>query len=134
MFIRDHHEGYIDWATYEANQSCAWPTDAKPRPHEAGGAVREGTALLQGLATCGHCSRRLKTHYRGTNQTPGYHCSNKGIENGRGVYCLNVGGLQIDAAVAQAFLHAVEPAGLEAAVRAAERLEADHDAALAQWR
>jgi predicted DNA-binding transcriptional regulator AlpA len=96
--------------------------------------VREGTALLQGLATCGHCSRRLKTHYRGTNQTPGYHCSNKGIENGRGVYCLNVGGLQIDAAVAQAFLHAVEPAGLEAAVRAAERLEADHDAALAQWR
>jgi predicted DNA-binding transcriptional regulator AlpA len=133
VLIRDHHEGYIDWATYEANQ-MRLATNTKPRPHEAGGAVREGTALLQGLATCGHCSRRLKTHYRGTNQTPGYHCSNKGIENGRGVYCLNVGGLQIDAAVAQAFLHAVEPAGLEAAVRAAERLEADHDAALAQWR
>jgi DNA invertase Pin-like site-specific DNA recombinase/predicted DNA-binding transcriptional regulator AlpA len=133
VLIRDHHEGYIDWATYEANQ-MRLATNTKPRPHEAGGAVREGTALLQGLATCGHCSRRLKTHYRGTNQTPGYHCSNKGIENGRGVYCLNVGGLQIDAAVAQAFLHAVEPGGLEAAVRAAERLEADHDAALAQWR
>jgi DNA invertase Pin-like site-specific DNA recombinase/predicted DNA-binding transcriptional regulator AlpA len=133
VLIRDHHEGYIDWATYEANQ-MRLATNTKPRPHEAGGAVREGTALLQGLATCGHCSRKLKTHYRGTNQTPGYHCSNKGIENGRGVYCLNVGGLQIDAAVAQAFLHAVEPAGLEAAVRAAERLEADHDAALAQWR
>ena len=133
VLIRDHHEGYIDWATYEANQ-MRLAANTKPRPHEAGGAVREGTALLQGLATCGHCSRRLKTHYRGTNQTPGYHCSNKGIENGRGVYCLNVGGLQIDAAVAQAFLHAVEPAGLEAAVRAAERLEADHDAALAQWR
>jgi len=133
VLIRDHHEGYIDWATYEANQ-MRLAANTKPRPHEAGGAVREGAALLQGLATCGHCSRRLKTHYRGTNQTPGYHCSNKGIENGRGVYCLNVGGLQIDAAVAQAFLHAVEPAGLEAAVRAAERLEADHDAALAQWR
>jgi len=133
VLIRDHHEGYIDWATYEANQ-MRLAANTKPRPHEAGGAVREGTALLQGLATCGHCSRRLKTHYRGTNQTPGYHCSNKGIENGRGVYCLNVGGLQIDAAVVQAFLHAVEPAGLEAAVRAAERLEADHDAALAQWR
>jgi hypothetical protein len=52
----------------------------------------------------------------------------------RGVHCLNVGGLQIDAATAEAFLHAVEPAGLEAAVRAAECLEADHDAALAQWR
>ncbi len=133
VFIRDHHEGYIDWATYEANQARLG-ANIKPRPHEAGGAVREGTALLQGLAICGHCSRRLRTHYRGANQTPGYHCSNKGIENGRGVFCLNVGGLQIDAAITEAFLRAVEPAGLEAAVRAAEQLEADHDAALAQWR
>lgn len=133
VFIRDHHEGYIDWATYEANQARLG-ANIKPRPHEAGGAVREGTALLQGLAICGHCSRRLRTHYRGANQTPGYHCSNKGIENGRGVFCLNVGGLQIDAAITEAFLRAVEPAGLEAAVRAAEQLEVDHDAALAQWR
>lgn len=133
VLIREHHEGYIDWATYEANQ-VRLAANTKPRPHEAGGAVREGAALLQGLAICGHCGRSLKTHYRGTNQTPGYHCSNKGIENGRGVYCLNIGGLQIDAAVAQAFLQAVEPAGVAAAVRAAERLEADHDAALAQWR
>jgi DNA invertase Pin-like site-specific DNA recombinase len=82
VFIRDHHEGYIDWATYEANQARLG-ANIKPRPHEAGGAVREGTALLQGLAICGHCSRRLRTHYRGANQTPGYHCSNKGFENGR---------------------------------------------------
>ena len=32
-------------------------------PHQAGGAVREGAALLQGLATCGKCGRRLHTHY-----------------------------------------------------------------------
>ncbi|OWJ56224.1 recombinase family protein [Paraburkholderia caledonica] len=133
VFIRDHHEGYIDWATYEANQARLG-ANIKPKPHEAGGAVREGTALLQGLAICGHCSRRLRTHYRGASQTPGYHCSNKGIENGRGVFCLNVGGLQIDAAITEAFLLAVEPAGLEAAVRAAEQLEVNHDAALAQWR
>lgn len=133
VLIKDHHDGYIDWATYEANQARLG-ANIKPRPHQAAGAVREGTALLQGLAICGHCGRRLRTHYRGTNQTPGYHCANKGVVNGRGVYCLNVGGLQIDAATAEAFLRAVEPAGLEAAVRAAERLEADHDAALAQWR
>ncbi|WP_321969020.1 recombinase family protein [Paraburkholderia tropica] len=133
VLIRDHHEGYIDWATYEANQARLG-ANTRPTPHQAGGVVREGTALLQGLAICGRCGRRLKTQYRGTNQTPGYYCANKDIVNGRGVYCLNVGGLQIDAAVAESFLRAVEPAGLEAAVRAAERLEADHDAALAQWR
>ena len=50
------------------------------------------------------------------------------------MYCLNVGGLQIDAAVTQAFLSAIAPAGLLAVVQAAEHLQADHDGALAQWR
>ena len=76
--------------------------------------MREGAALLQGLATCGHCGRKLHTHYRGKNQAPGYHCSGKSIVDGRGVYCLNVGGVQIDEAVVNAFLSAVAPAGLAA--------------------
>ena len=96
--------------------------------------MREGAALLQGLATCGHCGRRLRTHYRGKNQTPGYHCAGKDIVSGRGVHCLNIGGVQIDQALAEAFLEALTPAGAKAALAAAERLEANHDAALAQWR
>jgi predicted DNA-binding transcriptional regulator AlpA len=42
--------------------------------------------------------------------------------------------VQIDEAVAQAFLGALAPAGIEAALAAAERMQADHDGALAQWR
>ena len=42
--------------------------------------------------------------------------------------------MQIDAAVAKAFLAALNPAGLQAVVMAAAQLESDHDAALAQWR
>ena len=133
VLIPDHHPGYIEWATYEANQARL-DSNTHPQPHQSGGALREGTALLQRLATCGHCGRRLRTHYRGRNATPGYHCAGKDIVNGRGVYCLNVGGLQIDEAVTQAFLEALEPAGLQAALRAAQQREADHDAALAQWR
>lgn len=133
VLILDHHEGLIDWATYEANQARI-RTNVHPQPHQAGGAVREGVALLQGLATCGHCGRRLHTHYRGRNAAPGYHCSGKDLVNGRGVYCLNVGGLQIDAAVSHAFLTALTPAALEATLVAAQQLDADHDAALAQWR
>jgi hypothetical protein len=64
--------------------------------------VREGAALLQGVATCGKC-RHLHTHYRGRNATPGYHCSGKDIVQGRGVYCLNVGGVEIDQAVVTPF-------------------------------
>jgi DNA invertase Pin-like site-specific DNA recombinase len=133
VLIKDHHDGYIDWLSYEANQQRLG-SNTRPRPHQAGGAVREGSAVLQGLATCGHCGRKLHTHYRGQHQAPGYHCSNKGVVNGRGVYCLNVGGVQIDEAVTATFLAAVEPAGLEAALRAAEQLQSDHDGALTQWR
>jgi hypothetical protein len=133
VLILDHHEGFIDWATYEANQARL-ATNVHPAPHQAGGAVREGTALLQGLATCGHCGRRLHTHYQGRHAAPGYHCSGKDLVEGRGVYCLNIGGLQIDAAVTTAFLTALTPAALDATLVAAQQLDADHDAALAQWR
>jgi hypothetical protein len=47
---------------------------------------------------------------------------------------MRVGGMQIDHAVADALLAALTPAGVKAALTAAEALEADHDAALSQWR
>jgi DNA invertase Pin-like site-specific DNA recombinase len=133
VLIKDHHEGFIDWPTYEANQARL-AGNTRPGPHKTGGAVREGSALLQGLASCGHCGRRLKTHYRGRNITPGYHCAGKTIVEGRGCYCLNVGGVQIDEAIATTFLAALEPARLAATLAAAVRLERDTEAALKQWR
>jgi predicted DNA-binding transcriptional regulator AlpA len=76
----------------------------------------------------------LHTHYRGRNASPGYHCPGKVLVEGRGVYCLNIGGIQIDEAVTRAFIGALEPAGLAATLAAAERLESDRGAALKQWR
>ena len=133
VLIPAHHPGYIDWATYEAHQARL-DSNTRPQPHPAGGALRAGTAWLQSLATGGPCGRRLRTPYRGRNVTPGYHCAGKDIVSGRGVYCLNVGGLQIDAAVTQALLEAVAPAGIQAALIAAPQRQADHDAALGQGR
>ena len=133
VLIPDHHPGFIDWRTYEANQDRI-AKNTRPGPHKAGGAVREGSALLQGLAACGHCGRRLHTHYRGRRSSPGYHCPGKVLVEGRGVYCLNIGGVQIDEAVTRAFIAALEPAKLVATVAAAERLEADRETSLRQWR
>jgi DNA invertase Pin-like site-specific DNA recombinase len=133
VLIPDHHSGFIDWQTYEANQKRI-AKNTRPGPHKMGGAVREGSALLQGLANCGHCGRRLHTHYRGRTSTPGYHCPGKVLVEGRGVYCLNVGGVQIDKAVTQTIIAALEPAKLAATVAAAERLEHDRETTLKQWR
>ncbi len=133
VLIPDHHPGFIDWRTYEINQDRI-ANNTRPGPHKAGGAVREGSALLQGLAACGHCGRRLHTHYRGRGSAPGYHCPGKVLVEGRGEYCLNVGGVQIDEAIARAFVAALEPAKIAATVAAAERLEADRETSLKQWR
>jgi DNA invertase Pin-like site-specific DNA recombinase/predicted DNA-binding transcriptional regulator AlpA len=133
VLIPDHHPGFIDWATFQANQARL-DSNTRPKPHQSGGAVREGSALLQGLATCGHCGRRLHVHYRGRNSAPGYHCAGKDLVNGRGVYCLNVGGSAIEPAVANAFLEAVTPAAVAATMLSVQQLQANHDAALSQWR
>jgi DNA invertase Pin-like site-specific DNA recombinase len=133
VLIPEHHPGFVDWATYQANQTRL-DSNTRPHPHQSGGAVREGSALLQGIAACGHCGRRLLTHYRGRNSTPGYHCAGKDIVDGRGQYCLTIGGLAIEQAVANAFLEAVTPAALEATLLTVQQLQTNHDAALSQWR
>lgn len=133
VLIREHHAGFIDWAAFEANQRRL-DSNTRPGPHRKGGIVREGAALLQGIGVCGHCGRRLRTHYRGRNSTPGYHCAGKNIVEGRGLYCLNAGGVAIDQAVANAFLEAVTPAAVDAMKTAVEQAHGNHDTALMQWR
>jgi hypothetical protein len=73
-------------------------------------------------------------NYQGRNASPGYRCPGTVLIDGKGTWCLRVGGRQIDDAVVKVFLDAVKPAGIEAALMAEATLEADHDAAIAQWR
>jgi DNA invertase Pin-like site-specific DNA recombinase len=135
VLIWDHHPGYVDRATFEANQARL-ASNTRPRAHEPGGAVREGAALLQGIAVCGRCARKLKVRYQGRRgqTTPAYHCPGRETVEGRDQWCVRVGGARIDEAVAGALLQALTPAGVKAALQAAEALEQDHDQALAQWR
>ena len=127
VLIPNHHPGFIDWATFEMNQARL-ASNYHPGPQQATGAVREGSALLQGLATCGRCGRHLRVYYQGKNSTPGYYCANSQALNGRGVWCLRVGGVRVDRAVVETFLDAISPAGLEAAIAAQNLGEAQDQA------
>jgi DNA invertase Pin-like site-specific DNA recombinase len=136
VLITDHHRGFLDWDTYQANQDRIG-RNIRPMAHQPGtGAVREGAALLQGLATCGSCGRKLAVYYEGPSKsTPGYYCTGTGeLVEGRGTRHLRVGGVAIDAAVVEAFLAALQPTALQACLAAAQQLENGHDAALAQHR
>ncbi len=129
-----HHAGYIDWDTYLANQERIG-ANTRPERHAPGtGAVREGCALLQGLAVCAVCGRKLAVFYQGkTKSTPGYYCNGTAeLAEGRGLRHLTTGGAGIDAAVAQAVLDAISPAALQAALAAADDLEHGHETVLAQ--
>jgi DNA invertase Pin-like site-specific DNA recombinase len=131
VMLHDHHPGFIDWATFEANQ-VRLAANTRPTPHAGGGAVREGTALLQGLVLCGHCGRKLLVAYSGRNAVPTYYCPGDNLANGRGEACLRVGGQRMQQAVAAAVLAAVQPAALQAALDAAEACDDAEQAALSQ--
>jgi Recombinase len=136
VLIPDHHPGFTGWETYLANQARIG-SNIRPQASQPGtGAVREGSALLQGLATCGTCGRKLAIFYRGPAKTvPNYYCQGSAeLAGGRGSRHMNVGGQGIDAAVAAAFLAALQPVALQACLHAAEQLEHGHDAALDQHR
>src|SRR6266487_89454 len=136
VLIPDHHPGFTDWDTYQANQARIG-TNIRPQARQPGtGAVREGSALLQGLATCGTCGRKLAVFYAGPAKcVPNYYCQGSAeLVNGRGARHMSAGGQAIDAAVADTFLAALQPAALQACLHAAEQLEHGHDAALDQHR
>ncbi len=125
VLIWDHHSGFINKPTFELNQAQL-ASNTRPRAPEPGGAVREGQALLQGIAVCGRCGRKLMVHYQGRrgHKSPAYHCPSSDLVENRGSWCMRIGGGRIEQVVVGALLAALTPAGVKAALRAAEMLEA----------
>jgi DNA invertase Pin-like site-specific DNA recombinase len=123
VFIRDHHVGYIDWATYEENQRMTRRNSVNWQGDESMAAIRAGQGLLVGLLRCGRCGRKLHVRYwggRGTNAR--YLC--KGDYDDGGQYCIGFGGGSVDRRVGQELLKVVSPLGAEASLRALEELSA----------
>jgi len=123
VFIRDHHVGYIDWATYEENQRMIRRNSVNWQGDESMAAIRAGQGLLVGLVRCGHCGRKLHVRYwggRGTNAR--YLC--KGDYDDGGQYCIGFGGSSVDRRVGQEVLKVISPLGAEASLRALEELSA----------
>src|ERR1700745_3421573 len=53
VFIRDHHVGYIDWATYKENQRMIRRNSVNWEGDESMTAIRAGQGLLVGFLRCG---------------------------------------------------------------------------------
>jgi DNA invertase Pin-like site-specific DNA recombinase len=119
VLLKEHHEGYIDWAEFERNQKqLAVNNYAKVGGTKSG---RGGRALLAGLLSCGRCGRRLVVSYSGRPPgQPVYRCERPNQMFGL-PRCFTFGGLRVDAAVAGELLRAVAPMAIEAAAEAERR-------------
>jgi DNA invertase Pin-like site-specific DNA recombinase len=120
VLIPGHHEGYITWEAYLANEAklAANRTNAGARP------PREGTALCQGIVFCGACGRSMQVRYQ--DRYPRYECSHSRADHVAAPLCGSVRADTVDEAVTATLLAAVQPAQVALALAAAEEVTARH--------
>jgi DNA invertase Pin-like site-specific DNA recombinase len=120
VLIKDHHQGYITWADYLANEArlAANRTNAGARP------PREGCALCQGIIFCGSCGKPMRTSYH-TDQRPSYECSSH-RDRLTMPACRSVAAATVDDAVAGQLLDALTPGQVALALSAADEVTGRH--------
>jgi hypothetical protein len=84
VVLPEAHPGYITWQQYQCNLQILRKNSAahgRERRHPP----REGPALLQGLAICGLCGKRMTVRYHAWKEIlrPDYCCQRDGIQHGR---------------------------------------------------
>src|ERR1019366_8486827 len=125
VFLPNMHPGYISWEEFEFNQTKllananGYGEDRRKSP------PREGAALLQGLVICGVCGLRMTVRYHTDHGhlIPEYVCQRHGTQTAEPI-CQHLPGGQIDQAVTELVLKAVNPASLDVALGVFEALRA----------
>lgn len=123
VLIRDHHEGYIAWEDFLANEKklAANQTNAGARP------PREGSALCQGIIWCGACGKPMRTNYHDDDH-PGYECSGR-MDRLNTPSCRSIAAFTVDEAVAGVLLDALTAEQVALALDAADEVTGRHQRA-----
>ena len=123
VFLPNMHPGYISWEEYESNQAKLLANANGYGEDRHKSPPREGAALLQGLVVCGVCGLRMTVRYHTDHGhlIPEYVCQRRGIQTAEPI-CQHLPGAQIDQAVTELVLKAVNPASLDVALEVFEEL------------
>ena len=126
VFLPNSHEAYISYEDYEQNKkqllqnarNCYGKNGGKSSP-------REGSALLQGIAICGRCGKKMNLMYKAG--TPGLHpiyvclkLRQRSVEE----RCQYIPGVEIDKAIGELLIESVTPLALEVALNVQAQLHA----------
>ena len=133
--IPQAHAGYIDWDEYcrnqetlERNRTGFMPGAGRQPP------PRDGLALLQSRVICGHCGHRMTSHYsparpdRNQKARWYYYCRHNIVRRGART-CQSLRGPEVDAAVSDFIVAAVNRKNIALALAVREQVRADHAAA-----
>jgi DNA invertase Pin-like site-specific DNA recombinase len=129
VFIPDHHPGYITLAEFEENQRLLENNRSNHVPSQ--GAARRGPALLQGLAYCKHCGRKMRVRY--SNGAPYYTCDADHRRFGDPI-CNRASAKRVDALVEELFLTVVNTETLDLTVSFDEKLREEARLVDQGWR
>jgi DNA invertase Pin-like site-specific DNA recombinase len=124
VLLLDTHEGYITWEQFQRNQQRLLENAQSHGAERRKSPPGEGPALLQGLAVCGLCGRRMtvRYHHRRGRLVPDYVCQSHGIEHGRPI-CQQVPGTAVDEAMGALLLEKMTPVTLNVALAVGRELE-----------
>ncbi|WP_425311712.1 recombinase family protein [Microvirga massiliensis] len=126
------HPGYISWEEFMANQQrLADNTNRYDAGHA--GVPRKGMALLQGIAVCGRCSRRMGLRYTGPHGDYPVYCCRADRDQTGAPLCQEVRALTVDARVEAILLEALKPDQIAIAMAALGQLDKKARQLERQW-
>jgi DNA invertase Pin-like site-specific DNA recombinase len=131
IIVHNAHPGYLTWEHFLRHQQQL-DDNRTFRPEDRRGAVRAGAARLQGLVLCGQCGRRMRVRYLADGARPSYECVTLHVSQARPT-CQTLRGDGVDAAVAQVFLDAMQPAQLAVSLATLEQVETQARQVERQW-
>jgi DNA invertase Pin-like site-specific DNA recombinase len=114
ILVQNAHPGYISWEQFQENERRLRENAQAHGDDRRNSPPREGPALLQGLALCGACGRRMTVRYhtRGTRLVPDYVCQAEGIKSGTPI-CHSIRGELIDHSIGKLLIQEMTPMALE---------------------
>ncbi|WP_176599103.1 recombinase family protein [Sphingobium sp. 15-1] len=130
--IRDAHPGYVSWEEYmEISDRLADNVGNFRAGHR--GAPRRGQGLLQGIAICGTCGRRMALNYSGhKSEYPLYRCHSETVSCTK-QYCQEVRAPAVEDEIERLFLAALAPDQLALTLAALDEINADVRSLDRQW-
>ncbi len=97
------------------------------------GVPRKGSALLQGIAICGRCGRRMSLRYTGPNGDYPVYCCRSDRDQQGSALCQEVRALRVDTLIERVLLEALAPDQIAIALAAVGQLEEESRQLERQW-